>query len=530
MTETLPQREDAALKAIREVLGGDAPARATRGPGGEWYVPVDESCFERAIPELAARKFVLISLFGVEGFSPECRHSLLYILERKGSILVLVRAVTGGRATSIATIFPSAAWPERECRDGFGIEFTGASDTRRLLLHEPYPKDFHPLDKAFTNTPIATDDNVSPAVEYPFRAMTGEGVYQVAVGPVHAGIIEPGHFRFSVIGETVFNLEIRMFYTHRGIEKLAEGKLPQDCVKVAEAVSGDESVANAIAFCMAVEHLSGITVPDRAWYLRTILCELERCCSHLGDEAGMLTDVAFALGSSQFSVLREEVFRKNADLSGSRFLRGMTCIGGVTRDIPADRLADLAEFTGQLKKRFRVGLSIVLSTPSVIDRFSTTGVVKRELLRLLNITGPIARASGGRVDVRLDHPYGVYDRFVPAHTPLADGDVLARFTVKAQEFLDSLDLIGRLIAAIPEGPIRSEEPVRDGYALALVESARGQNLCWVWIKDGRIDRYKVRTASYCNWLAIEHAVPGNIVADFPVINKSMNLSYAGTDM
>jgi len=289
-------------------------------------------------------------------------------------------------------------------------------------------------------------------------------------------------------------------------------------------------VANAIAFCMAVEHLSGITVPDRAWYLRTILCELERCCSHLGDEAGMLTDVAFALGSSQFSVLREEVFRKNADLSGSRFLRGMTCIGGVTRDIPADRLADLAEFTGQLKKRFRVGLSIVLSTPSVIDRFSTTGVVKRELLRLLNITGPIARASGGRVDVRLDHPYGVYDRFVPAHTPLADGDVLARFTVKAQEFLDSLDLIGRLIAAIPEGPIRSEEPVRDGYALALVESARGQNLCWVWIKDGRIDRYKVRTASYCNWLAIEHAVPGNIVADFPVINKSMNLSYAGTDM
>jgi Ni,Fe-hydrogenase III large subunit len=329
MTETLPQREDAALKAIREVLGGDAPARATRGPGGEWYVPVDESCFERAIPELAARKFVLISLFGVEGFSPECRHSLLYILERKGSILVLVRAVTGGRATSIATIFPSAAWPERECRDGFGIEFTGASDTRRLLLHEPYPKDFHPLDKAFTNTPIATDDNVSPAVEYPFRAMTGEGVYQVAVGPVHAGIIEPGHFRFSVIGETVFNLEIRMFYTHRGIEKLAEGKLPQDCVKVAEAVSGDESVANAIAFCMAVEHLSGITVPDRAWYLRTILCELERCCSHLGDEAGMLTDVAFALGSSQFSVLREEVFRKNADLSGSRFLRGMTCIGAL---------------------------------------------------------------------------------------------------------------------------------------------------------------------------------------------------------
>jgi len=522
--------EDTASRAIREILGEEALGRATRGPGGEWYIPVEESGFDRVIRDLAARKFVLISLFGVEGFSRKSRCSLLYVLEKKESIFVLVRPVTDGRVTSIVTLFPSAAWPERECRDGFGIEFVGAFDTRRLLLHEPYANDFHPLKKAIKNAPVTTDDNVPAAEEYPFRAMTGEGVYQVAVGPVHAGIIEPGHFRFSVIGETVFNLEIRMFYTHRGIEKLAEGKFPEDCVKVAEAVSGDESVANATAFCMAVERLSGIAVPDRAWYLRTILAEMERCCSHLGDQAGMLTDVAFALGASQFAVLREEVFRKNAELTGSRFLRGMTCIGGVTRDIPADRLADLAEFIAQLKKRYRVGLSIVLSTPSVIDRFATTGIVKRELLRPLNITGPVARASGGRVDVRLDHPYGVYDRCVPTHTPLVDGDVLARFTVKAQEFLDSLDLIGRLIAAIPEGAVRSDEPVRDGYALALVESARGQNLCWVRVSEGKIDRYKVRTASYCNWLAIEHAVPGNIIADFPVINKSMNLSYAGTDM
>lgn len=526
---TSPLKDDAASKAIREILG-DAAGRTTRGPGGEWYVPVDEGVFERAIRELALRKFVLISLFCVEGFSPESRHSLFYVLERKGSILILVRPVAHQQATSIATTWPSAAWPERECRDGFGIEFSGAFDTRRLLLHEPYQKDFHPLDKAFANAPVTTNDDVPAAEEYPLRAMTGEGVYQVAVGPVHAGIIEPGHFRFSVIGETVFNLEIRMFYTHRGIEKLAEGKAPDDCVRVAEAVSGDESVANSTAFCMAVERISGISVPDRAWYIRTILSELERCCSHLGDQAGMLTDVAFALGASQFSVLREEVFRKNAELTGSRFLRGMTCVGGVSRDIPADRLADLGEFVAQLKKRYRVGLSIVLSTPSVIDRFATTGVVKHELLRPLNITGPVARASGGRVDVRLDHPYGVYDRFVPVHTPLIDGDVLARFTVKAQEFLDSLDLIERLIKAIPEGVVRSKGEVRDGYALALVESARGQNLCWVKIKEGKIDRYKVRTASYCNWLAIEHAVPGNILADFPVINKSMNLSYAGTDM
>jgi Ni,Fe-hydrogenase III large subunit len=333
-----------------------------------------------------------------------------------------------------------------------------------------------------------------------------------------------------VIGETVFNLEIRLFYTHRGIEKLAEGKNPHECTKIAEAVSGDESVANATGFCMAVERLSGITVPDRAWHLRTILCESERICSHLGDLSGMLTDVAFPLGASQFAVLREEMVRENERLTGSRFLRGMLCIGGVSRDISADALAEFRDFLVQFRKQCKVGLSIVLSTPSVIDRFSQTGIIKKQLLRPLNITGPAARASGGVVDVRVNHPYGLYDRFAPLPRPLRDGDVLARFTVKAAEIMDSLDLINRVIDAMPDGSITSDEPIRDGCALALLESARGQNLCWVRVQDGKISRYKVRTASYCNWLAIEHAVPGNIIADFPVINKSLNLSYAGTDL
>ena len=177
-----------------------------------------------------------------------------------------------------------------------------------------------------------------------------------------------------------------------------------------------------------------------------------------------------------------------------------------------------------------MGLKIVLSTTSVIDRFATTGVVKKSLLRPLNITGPVARASGGNVDVRVNHPYGIYDRYAPPVKPLRDGDVLSRFTIKAAEIMDSVDLIERLVAEIPDGEICSSAPVKDGYALSMVESARGQNLCWVRIRDGRIDRYKVRTASFCNWLAIEHAVQGNILPDFPVINKSMNLSYAGTDL
>jgi Ni,Fe-hydrogenase III large subunit len=455
---------------------------------------------------------------------------LRYVFEHHDSLLILVRHISGKQAMSIASIFPSATWPERECRDMFGIRFGGAFDNRRLVLHEIYPDGFHPLEKSRANVPVTPVTTINAVDTYQFRMVSGDGVYQVPVGPVHAGIIEPGHFRFSVIGETVFNLEVRLFYAHRGIEKLAEGKDPADCMKIAEAVSGDESVANATGFCMAVERLSGITVPDRAWHLRTVLCESERICSHLGDLAGVLTDVAFALGASQFAVLREEMFRENEKLSGSRFLRGMICPGGVTRDIPDGTLAAFKDYLVRFKKQFRIGLSIVLSTTSVIDRFSQTGIIKKPLLAPLNITGPVGRASGGERDVRVDHPYGIYDRFVPTLHLLNDGDVLARFTVKAAEILDALDLIEQVIAEIPDGPICSSEPIRDGNALALVESPRGQNLCWVEIQDKKVRRYKVRTASYCNWLALEHAVPGNIIADFPVINKSLNLSYAGTDL
>ncbi len=281
---------------------------------------------------------------------------------------------------------------------------------------------------------------------------------------------------------------------------------------------------------MAVEKISRISIPERAWYIRTILLEMERIHSHLGDQAGMLVDIAFPLGASQFSVLREDVFRENERLSGSRFLRGMVATGGLSRDIRKEKLYELGIFLHQLKKRYKVGLKIVLSTASVIDRFASTGVIRPSLLRPLNITGPAARASGGKVDVRVNCPYGLYTEYPPTPSILKDGDVLSRFTVKAGEIMDSIDIIERLLKAMPEGDIRNDAPVLDGYTLSLVESARGENLAFVWIRNGRIERYKVRTASFCNWQAIEHAVQGNIVPDFPVINKSLNLSYAGTDL
>jgi Ni,Fe-hydrogenase III large subunit/Ni,Fe-hydrogenase III component G len=523
-------REDAGMRYVRKLVGpGEYAGRITPGQNGEFYLEVHDEEFIPLTEALAKRKCVLIGLFCTEGFSNGARFSLFSVFEKKSVVLIVIRH-TSGQAVSLAGTFPAASWFERECRDGFGIEFMGAFDTRRLFLHENYPDGFHPLEKSFRNRTIQTLPSIPAVDEYPFRPVHGEGVYQVPVGPVHAGIIEPGHFRFSVIGETIFNLEIRMFYKHRGIEKLAEGRTPQDCMRVSEAISGDESVANATGFCLAVEKIAHVPAPDRAWYLRTILLELERICSHLGDQAGMLIDVAFPLGAGQFSVLREDIFRMNANLTGSRFMRGMVQVGGLSKDLRKEQLMELGRFIAQFRKRYRVGLKIVLSTTSVLDRFSTTGTIRRGLLRPLNITGPAARASGGKVDVRTDHPYGIYGIFPPDNTILHDGDVLSRFTVKASEIMDSLDLIEQLMVAIPEGPVNVEVPARDGYALSLVESARGQNLCWVWIRNGTIERYKVRTASFCNWQAIEHAVQGNIVPDFPVINKSLNLSYAGTDL
>lgn len=516
-------------EAVRALIGSDAlAARLLPGCNGEWYLTTSETEFLPLVTSLVSRDCALIGLFCVEGFSA-APFSLLYVFESRGVVLILVRD-TEGTATSIARLLPSASWPEREVRDGFGIGFEGTFDDRRLFLHETYPPDFHPLRKSVRNEPVCMIPAVKPEDEYPFRSVKGEGVYQIPVGPVHAGIIEPGHFRFSVIGEKIFNLEIRMFYKHRGIEKLAEGKDPADAVRIAEAVSGDESVANAVAYCNAVEKIAGTPVPSRAWYLRTILLELERIGSHLGDQAGMLVDVAFPMGASQFSVIREEIFRMNALLTGSRFMRGKVVPGGLSKDIRNEDLQELKRFIGLVRRKYRVGLKIVLSTSSVLDRFSPTGVIKKSLLRPLNITGPMARASGGNGDVRIDHPYGIYGQHSPSVKILNDGDILSRFTVKASEIMDSLDLIERLLTSLPDGPVRVEPAKKDGYAASLVESARGQDFCWVWIRNGVIERYKVRTASYCNWLSIEHAVQGEIVPDFPVVNKSLNLSYAGTDL
>ena len=499
------------------------------GLNDELYLTVQENQVQKAISRLYENNFELILLFCAENFADK-GFTLFYAFEKVGysEILVLQCPLMGDRTFSIATVFPSACWYEREVTDGFGVEFSGAFDKRRLFLHETYPLDFHPLLKSFKNGKIET--RPASGEEYPFKVVEGEGVYQIPVGPVHAGIIEPGHFRFSVIGETIFNLEIRMFYKHRGLEKLAEGLKPQECVKIAETISGDETVANAVAFCNAVEKISDITIARRALQLRTVLLELERIYSYLGDLAGMIVDVAYPAGASPFLILREEIFRQNEALTGSRFMKGIVAVGGLCKDVPEQALRNLSAFLTSFSKRLGNAEGVDNTFFSLIDRFETTGKVKAEILSPLHVTGPIARASGKMTDTRVNHPYGLYSEVNFKGRTLQNGDVLARFNLKAQEILDSVKIIQEMLSKLESGEVSTPYLIKDGYALSLVESARGQNVHWVFVKNGLVDRYKVRTASFCNWQAIEHAVLGNIVPDFPLINKSMNLSYAGTDL
>jgi formate hydrogenlyase subunit 5 len=520
------------LKDIINELEKDYGTRSIQTNTGESeYFSTDPPRMLDISAWLQSKGLSLSVAFGAESFRASGL-SIIYAFEYPGEtrFLSIVTELSGNEAVSIAEYFPNAVYFEREMSDGFGIRFSGSLDQRRLFRHEVYPPDFHPLLKSFKNGALPLDHSRSSAEKYEFRPCEGEGVYQIPVGPVHAGIIEPGHFRFSAIGETICNLEIRHFYKHRGLEKLAEGKTAIECVPIAETVSGDESGANACAFSMAIERIAGVNVPPRAWELRTILLELERIYSHLGDLAGISVDVAFPTGAAPFFNLREEILRQNASLSGSRFSKGIIVPGGLAKDIPQSKITELHLYLNTFVGRLEAAVEEIESSSWVIDRFETTGVIKPELVAPLGLSGPAARASGSARDTRMDHPYGLYLSLRLETYTRREGDVLARFHVKADEVKNSVRMIQDVIERMGSGHASIPCLGRDGFAFGAVEAARGQNLHWVYIKNGIIRRYKVRTASFCNWPAIEHAVLGNIVADFPLINKSLNLSYAGNDL
>ena len=480
------------------------------------------------------RKFQarLTSVFGEDVRAQQgcfLNHYVFALDSARGYILLRVPILPDKpEFVSLATAIPAVNWQEREIQDWFGLKAIGHPNPRRMALHDDWPQ-VYPMRKDFdlrTKLPPFTGERHS------FRKVEGEGVFQVPVGPVHAGIIEPGHFLFSVAGEPVLYLQIRLFYTHKGTEKLFESIPATHGVFLAESISGDSSFSHSAAYCQAIERTADLDAPLRARFIRTILLELERIYNHVADIGAIATDVAFVVANAHAMQVKEHVLQLNEHLTGNRLLRGMNCIGGVRRDFNDEQLRRVKDFLPGLRRDFEMIMDLILSSTSTIDRLETTGVLQPQIARDLGIVGVAGRASGIDIDVRRDHPYAAYDK-VKFQVPVyQNGDVLHRLKVRADEVREAMSVIEQSIAQLPPGAIATEwktlPPNR--CAIGYVEGWRGEIVHWVrTAENNRLARCRVKDPSLQNWPALSEAILGNIIPDFPVCNKSFNLSYSGTD-
>jgi Ni,Fe-hydrogenase III large subunit/Ni,Fe-hydrogenase III component G len=432
---------------------------------------------------------------------------------------------------SVTRTVPAAHWYEREVKDMFGIEPSGHPDPRRLVLHDDWPRGQHPLRKDF-------DGGRAVAREaHPHEAITGvhgEGVIEVPVGPIHAGIIEPGHFRFGGTGELVLQLEARLFYTHRGIEKAAEGQSPERVLFLAERLCGVCSLSHAVAYSQAIETLAEATPTRRALVIRSVLLELERLYNHVGDIANLCAGASLQLGAYQGGVLKERLQELNAQVAGHRYLFGVACPGGVRRDLDAAAQERLRRELDAIEAEFAEYLAALLVTDSFMERLIGTGVLARDVADELGAVGVAARASGVTRDVRASHPYAALDAGSVIPVVRSEGDVRARMLVRADEVLASCELVRALLSELGELPpgdlaVRVGPLAPERFAIGMTESPRGEDVHWVRTgADGTITRYRVRSASY-NWAVVPFAVAGNLLPDFPLINKSFELCYACLD-
>jgi Ni,Fe-hydrogenase III large subunit/Ni,Fe-hydrogenase III component G len=486
----------------------------------------------RAVVEKAkAQKARLVALWGSDETTRGGAYALHLALALRSGLLwlTLPLAREHPRYPGIADIYPCANRMQRAAYDLLGIHAQDSPDHRKWVRHRAWPGGAFPLRKEFdirTNLP-ASDDR------YPFVKVAGEGVHEIPVGPVHAGTIEPGHFRFSIVGEKILRLEERLCYTHKGIEKLFETMTLAEGGKLAGRVSGDSTVAYAWAYAMAVEGASGTEPPGRALGLRGIMLELERIANHLGDLGYLGADVGLAFGFFQFWRLKEDLLRLQGELFGHRYLMDLVVPGGVARDLPRDRAARLLTQLERIQSEAIALKAIYDEHAGAQDRFIMTGQVPRELAEKMGLAGFAARASGILHDLRIDFPIPPYRQLKVRLCSHTRGDVAARVSVRFEELFESMQLVRVLAEGLVPGEIRV--PLADCNAgkcgVGWVEGWRGEVLIAVETADAnRIHRAHAHDPSWQNWPVIEHAVIGNIVPDFPLINKSFNLSYSGQDL
>ncbi|MDD2751630.1 MAG: NADH-quinone oxidoreductase subunit C [Candidatus Omnitrophica bacterium] len=427
---------------------------------------------------------------------------------------------------SLAKNIYSANFFEREIYEMFGIKPEGNPDLRRLNLHdEVWPKGNFPLRKDFKRKQEGQLD------DYKFSRVEGEGVFEVPVGPVHAGIIGPGHFRFSVAGEPIVNLEIRLGFTHRGVEKIFEGKTLQEATMLCERVCGDSAFSHSLAFAMAAEKISAISVPKDTAYLRGIFLELERIYNHANDVGGIALDVGFTFAASYASLIKEAALQLNKRLTGSRYLKDINHPGNILLDFDQEKKACLIAALDKIMRDFRQLSQILYSSVSFMDRVDTAGVLRKKTARDLGVVGLAARASGIPTDLRKYFP-GIYKEAKFKMVTQESGDVLARLRVRILEVEESNRLIREFLGKLTfEQREKIIPQPKAGTALGYAEGWRGPVLYWLKTDlSGAIERCKIVDASFHNWQGLSFAALGNIIPDFPLCNKSFDLSYAGNDL
>ncbi len=445
-------------------------------------------------------------------------------------LLLRTRCESNEELQSIASIYPSADRPERHARDLYGICLVNAPDERRWVRHQAWGSHEFPLrggDMAVPTRPTIADDR------YPFVCAQGSGVVEIPVGPVHAGIIEPGHFRFQAVGETVLNLEQHLGYTHKGIERLAIGRDADGLARLAGRVSGDSTVAHTWAACQALERAQKIEVPERALWLRALMAERERVANHMGDIGGICNDVGFAFAQSQLTRLKELWLRENHQVFGHRLLMDRIVPGGVSVDVEKESVPAMLDAAKHLATEFQGLIDCFETSESLEDRLMTTGRLSKEQAEMLGAIGYVGKASGQDYDVRRDSPYAPYDQLDVEVPVYHAGDVAARAKVRADEVVISLRMIERIIERLPEGPIRSSAEFIGGpsVGLGIIEGWRGEIVSFVRLDAaGKIARFYPRDPSWLIWPALELLLQDNIVPDFPVCNKSVNGSYSGQDL
>jgi Ni,Fe-hydrogenase III large subunit/Ni,Fe-hydrogenase III component G len=508
-------------------IGSDL--RRLSAPLPIWHGRVDAAGWRDAARAAAAADGRLVALWGVDRGARGLAACAAYALRDGLAWVDLALDEPWAAVPDLAPQFPCAARMQRALTDLTGIALDGARDTRPWLDHGLWPQR-SPLRHDAAPAPLP--DHGLPA-EYPFVRVEGDGVHEIAVGPVHAGIIEPGHFRFSVVGEKVLRLEEQLGYVHKGIERRFTELAPLEAHRLAGRVSGDSTVAFAWAYCMALESAWGCEVPLRAAWLRALMLERERVANHLGDLGALGNDAALAFGLAQFSRLREDWQRLSAEVLGHRLMMDAVVPGGVALDPSPDELGRIARQCDALDREVRTLEHVYGEHAGLQDRFMTTGRVEPALAARLGLTGMAGRASGQAADLRCDQPWAPYDQLRVAIALRSEGDVAARVAVRFAEVIESLRLIRELCRGAPGGDVRvvPRAPADATIGAGWVEGWRGEALVALEVGgDGRIGRCHCHDPSWQNWPVLEHAVIGNIVPDFPLINKSFNLSYSGHDL